>query len=456
MIRLNQREETIVALATAPGASGIAIVRLSGKESLALADKFFSKKVSSLASHTVHFGSIFDKEGKSIDSVLLLMMKGPRSFTGEDTVEIHCHGGSVAPRKVLERALEVGARMANPGEFTYRAFLNGKMDLTQAEAVAGLIHAKNERAFRSQKELFEGRLSKKISSFNRRLTEVAAIIEAWVDFPEEGLEFASQKELEGELSSLIHEIRNLLNTFHEGKKIREGVTLCIAGAPNVGKSSLMNALLDQARAIVTEIPGTTRDLIEEEMRVNGLTYHLIDTAGIRDTEDRVEKEGILRAKEALNRADLLLLVLDATKGIGKEEKELFELAPLSRSLAIWNKIDLKSDLVTQTVLQMPAVFISAKENIGIKELKEKIEELTWKKGVAPEEELILTHERHYETLMRAELALELSLKSLIQGLSPELISFELKRALIELSTLLGLDVNEEILSSIFSKFCIGK
>lgn len=443
-------QQTIAAVATPPGVGGVAIVRISGKEALAVAAKIFSGPVLSYRSHTVHFGKIGD-----IDEVLLLVMRSPRSYTGEDTVEIHCHGGTLITQRILEVVLRAGARAAGPGEFTYRAFINGKIDLAQAEAVQELIGAKNDLAIQMAKQQLEGKLSKHIASFQKRLTDIAAILEAWVDFPEEDLEFATMDEIIAQLQEIKKEMEELSATFDDGKIASHGISLCLSGPPNAGKSSLMNALLGTERAIVTDIPGTTRDLLEEEMKLGDLHFRLIDTAGIRETKEIVEQEGIRRSKRAMEQADLILLVLDASCRIDEEAVQLIEMAPKQKTLIVWNKIDLP----VVACIEMGVfrhVKVSAKEGIGLKELCDQIHQIVWKEGPPSKEEIVITSMRHAQALSRAIGALEILIGGLQTGISPEFVSSDMRNTLSELGTIIGTNITEDILSAIFSKFCIGK
>lgn len=449
--RVYQPGETIAAIATPPGSGGIAIIRISGDRALDIADSLFSGDVKSYKTHTAHLGTIFNSEREKIDEALLLVMLGRRSFTGEDTVEIQCHGGNVIARAVLESAISQGARLALPGEFSFKAFMNGKLDLAQAEAIQTLIAAKNEKAAGHAHLLLEGALSKKIESFQKDLFHIAAIFEAWVDFPEEGLEFASMESILESLSSIKEKIDSLVATFHDGKKLHFGISLCIVGAPNVGKSSLLNALLDKERAIVTDIPGTTRDLLEEEIFLNGLPVRLIDTAGLRETSDFVEKEGIKRTRKAAEEADLLLHVLDASHERSAEENELAKALPADKTITIWNKIDLKHSFEPDFGIK-----ISAKEKWGLDALKKKIDQMIWKDGPPSKEELLLSSLRHKEALCRASDALSQTLEALKKNTSPEFLVSDIRKSLFELGTIIGKNISEEILSSIFSQFCIGK
>ncbi|MES2199980.1 MAG: tRNA uridine-5-carboxymethylaminomethyl(34) synthesis GTPase MnmE [Chlamydiota bacterium] len=448
-------EETIAAIATPPGEGGIAIVRISGKESFTIADSIFSGPVLSYPSHTAHLGKILDSSGYIIDEVLLLVMKGPKSFTGEDTVEIHCHGGGLVTRRVLERTLQAGARLASPGEFSFKAFMNGKIDLAKAEAISQVISAKNEIAYAAANTQLQGALSKKIIELQTKLFDVAAILEASVDFPEESLEFASTEEILTLLNSTLQTMEHLSNTFDEGKMIHEGLTLCLIGPPNAGKSSLMNALLGKERAIVTEIAGTTRDLLEDNLYLGGLHFRLIDTAGIRETTEQIEKEGIRRSKEAMQAADLILLVLDASSPLCQESISLLNVTPKEKTLLIRNKTDLPH-MPCPSTNSFCHVSLSALTGEGVDSLKEAIQTFLWKTGPPAKEEVILTHLRHKEALDRARGLLYSVVTGLEQDISPEFLSFDMRKCLFELGTILGVNISEEILNSVFSKFCIGK
>lgn len=447
-------EETIAAIATPPGEGGISIIRISGKESLSVASKIFTGPVLTYLSHTAHLGKILDRTGHILDEVLLLVMKNPKSFTGEDTVEIHCHGGTIVTKKILEEVLWAGARAALPGEFSLKAFMNGKLDLAQAEAIQQVISAKNEMAYSAAEQHLQGALSKHIKRFQSKLLDIAAILEAWVDFPEEGLEFASQEEILDSLSEILESMNSLSRSFYEGKILHEGLSLCLIGPPNAGKSSLMNALLGKERAIVTEIAGTTRDLLEDHLYLGGLHFKLVDTAGIRETEERIELEGIRRSFSAMETCDLILLVLDASEPLSAEAHSLLQNTPKEKTLLVWNKADLPHSLP-------PDIFpfslsLSALTGIGVDALKAMIHKMIWKSGPPSKEELILTNIRHKEALDRSIEALKNITYGLHENLSPEFLSFDMRRALFELGTILGMDISEEILTSIFSKFCVGK
>jgi tRNA modification GTPase len=453
--RPSDPDSTIAAIATPAGEGGVAIIRVSGQDAKTIASKVFSKPMDKLRSHTVHFGHFLNDQGISIDKGLAIFMQGPKSFTGEDVVEFHCHGSSLIARLLLESLLKAGARMAEPGEFTRRAFLHGKLDLAQAEAVQMLIAAKSTLAIRAAEQQLEGRLSEQIHSFQHELTDIAAILEAWVDFPEEGLEFASFEELTGQLAKILHKMQSLASTFHQGRFLQEGFSLCLVGRPNAGKSSLLNALLGFERAIVTSIPGTTRDLLHENIRIGDLHFRLTDTAGLRQTEEVIEKEGIRRTKKAIIEADLVLFVVDGTYGLEEEDQTILSQLPLEKTIIVWNKCDLPG-MAPIPNSKMTAMPISALKNLGIEELKNAIEALLKKELLPDKQEVLLTQARHYEALHQAILSIENLLEGLQKGVSPEFLSSDMRHALRELGTIIGKDVTEEILNAVFAKFCVGK
>lgn len=443
---------TIAAIATAPGEGGVAIIRLSGPEALSIADRCFSGDVTGYKSHTAHFGTVIcPKTQEPVDQALLLVMRAPNSYTGEDVVEIQCHGGSLISRRVLASVLEAGAGPAGPGAFTFRAYMNGKIDLAQAEAVQSLIMAKNDLALEAAKDQLQGALSKRVLDLKSRLTEIAALFEAWVDFPDEDLAFAPEKEVEEKLESIAHELERYIASYDEGRVIHDGLQLALIGAPNVGKSSLLNALLDQDRAIVSPTAGTTRDLVQERMRLFGLHLLLTDTAGIRSTSDAIEYEGIRRSKEMIAKADLLLVLLDANQGLTAEDEALLKEIPLSKSILIWNKIDLQPPPHLEGALA-----ISAKQGEGIDLLKRAIEEKIWKRGAPSKEELVITHVRHKEALSAAYKTVCSAKAGMLAKASPELLTSDIRASLESLSSIIGSDIQEDILTKIFSTFCIGK
>lgn len=448
------REETIAALATPPGEGGVAIIRISGKEAVSIAAQIFSGPVQEFQSHTVHFGDILSSDKQVIDEGLLIVMKSPRSYTGEDVVELHCHGGVVISKRILEAAFASGASPALPGEFTFRAFQNGKIDLAKAEAVQEIIAAKNERAQTNASAQLQGRLSQKIQNFQKKITEIAAVLEAWVDFPEEGLEFMTKEEMKEKLSSVKEEMASLLSTFADGKVIKTLPSLSLIGAPNVGKSSLLNLLAGKERAIVTSMPGTTRDLIEEEIQIGAFTFRLADTAGLRETESIVEKEGIKRSYRSAEEADLVLFVLDVTHSPPPEDPFLATLQK-EKTVVVWNKIDLPhSPLLLSSFPHQ--VQVSAKMETGLEELKKTILCALGQKGDLSKEEVLLTNQRHYEALRNGIQGIENILSGLSTEVSPEFLAFDIRFALKELGAIIGSDVTEDILDTIFSTFCVGK
>lgn len=450
-----QPEETIAAIATPAGEGPVAVIRISGKNTIPITQKIFSGPVKTYKSHTVHLGKILGADKELIDEVLLVVMLAPRTYTGEDTIEIQCHGGSLVTKQVLETVLKAGARAALPGEFTLRAFMNGKLDLAQAEAVQALISAKSQISLKAAEQQLQGALSKQIAGFQRQLFDIAAILEAWVDFPEEGLEFASLDEVIASLENTLNGMIELSETFHYGKMIHEGISLCLAGAPNVGKSSLMNLLLGKQRAIVTDIPGTTRDTLEEELRLGGLHFRLTDTAGIRETDEIIEQEGIRRSRQAMEEADLILLVMDASRELKEEERTLLEGAPHEKTILIWNKIDLPHSIPAIAAFDHH-VPLSAKSQIGLKELLHTIEKILWKGHAPSKEEVVITNLRHKEALLNAIASCQKLIEGLKRGISPEFLSSDMRQILQELGQIIGTDIGEDILSAIFSKFCVGK
>lgn len=443
---------TIAAIATPPGDGGVAIIRISGRDAIAIGAKVFSGPVAHFTSHTLHYGKVHTLSGTVLDDTLLVVMRAPRSFTGEDTVEIQCHGGSLLCQKILEAVIEAGAAPADPGEFSMKAFLNGKLDLTQAEAIQAKIAARNDIALRCASQQLEGSLSKKISSLQDALMHTAAILEAWVDFPEEDLEFAPFEEVIETVQRAIDEMQKLATTFQAGKKIAQGVAVSLVGSPNVGKSSLMNALLGKERAIVSETPGTTRDLVEDDLSVHGVHLRLIDTAGIRETTEAIEEEGIRRSKKAIERADVVLLVLDVTR---KCEKPLLDLPP-HKTIAIWNKIDLPHDRPLPLLSFSHVVEVSSHTKVGLESLQDAINRIIWQEGTPHREEIVVTSLRHQEALVEAIGACSRVVDGLKQCASAEFVSYDMRCALQSLGTIIGSNITEEILTKVFSTFCIGK
>jgi len=454
--------DTIAAISTPVGQGGLGIVRVSGPDALEVADRIFRCKKglpSSLPTHTVHYGLV-EAEGQIIDNVLLIVMRGPRTYTGEDTVEISCHGGRIVLHKTLSAAIRAGARPANPGEFTMRAFLNGKLDLSQAEAVQQLIGAQNELAFRVASQQLRGKLHNAVEAIRSEVVDVAAVVEASIDFPEEDIELSSKDELRAKLASAREKTENLLSTFEDGAKIVEGVNVVIAGKPNVGKSTLLNALLEKDVAIVTPIAGTTRDVLRESLILQGITLNVFDTAGIRKPRGVVEKEGVKRSEQALQEADLVLFVLDADAGVSEKDRRIFKEAQGKRHIIVVNKIDLApgtdEEVFANEFGGAPKVKTSALKLEGIEELKRHISDNVWSQDIPSADQAIITNVRHRDALERTKEALDGALKAFQEGLSPEFPAVEIREALDALGLITGETTDEEILHKIFSKFCIGK
>ena len=445
---------TSAAVATPPGEGGVAIIRISGPDALKIADLVFSKDIFEIPSHTAVYGKILNSKKDIIDHVLVLPMISPRSYTGEDTVEIHCHGGRMA-QKVLDVIFSAGAKPAGPGEFTYRAFSNGKLDLAQAEAVQSLIGAQNDLALQSAKNQLEGVLSKTVQGFQKELAHTAAILEAWVDFPEEGLEFATTDEIIEQLKSTLAKMQKLQETFHHGQKISEGLTLCLIGAPNVGKSSLMNSLLKKERAIVTSQAGTTRDVLDADLQIGPLHFRLTDTAGIRETSEIIEQEGVKRSKAHAKTADCILFVLDTTRPLNADEKDLLEQMDPQNTILCWNKTDLQK-AQNQTPSFPHQVHLSAKTGLGLDTLETTLEKTIFSNGVPDKNQVILTQKRHFQALTEAIAALEKLITGLQTDISCEFLASDMRTILLSLSQICGTDVTEDVLDAIFSTFCVGK
>ena len=452
----DQQKDTIAAIATPAGEGAIAIIRLAGKNALSIFDKIFSKNVKKMPSHTVHFGKIIDPDNKNkiIDTALAFIMKAPKSYTGEDLIEINCHGGSLITRQVLNAVLKAGARPALPGEFTLRAFLNHKIDLAQAEAVQTLICAQNNKALAAAKDQLEGRLSQEIKTLQKELIETAALLEAGLDFPEEKLELEALKNLKPRLTSALSKMQKLFASFDLGKKLIEGMKIAIIGTPNVGKSSLMNLLCQKEKAIVTDIPGTTRDLIEETSSFGSFHFHLIDTAGIRKASSKIEKEGIKRSEKIFKEADLVLLVLDSSRPLNADDQKLIKIAKAKKTILIWNKTDLQP---SPQKLNFPyEILISAKQKTGLSLLIDTMQKTLENTQLDSKEQIILTQERHKASLKTAIENCQKAVLGIENNISEEFIAADLRFALLSLGQIIGHDLSEDILSEIFSKFCIGK
>ncbi|WP_139906238.1 tRNA uridine-5-carboxymethylaminomethyl(34) synthesis GTPase MnmE [Clostridium thermarum] len=455
--------DTIAAVATGIGEGGISIIRLSGDKALKIADSIFRGKngrsLLDIKTYTMRYGHIIDKDtDEIIDEVIVSYMKGPKSFTAEDTIEINCHGGVIATNRVLEEVIKAGARVAEPGEFTKRAFLNGRIDLSQAEAVIDIIRAKTELSMKSAIAQSEGRISREITNMRNRLLGVIAHIEATVDFPEDDLEEATSDKIKVDLKEIISDLETLISTANEGKILREGLNVVIVGKPNVGKSSLLNALLMENRAIVTDIAGTTRDVIEEYINIDGIPIKIIDTAGIRETEDIVERLGVERSKQKINEADLIILMLDISSELDNEDRQIIEFIKDKKYILILNKVDLDAKLSMSEIEQLnkdQIIETSALKGTGIDRLKDIIKNMFFKGEVAANG-LMITNTRHKEALIRAKEKCTAALVTLESGFSIDFASIDARDAWTSLGEITGDTMEEDLLDKIFSEFCIGK
>jgi tRNA modification GTPase len=458
------QEETIAAISTPFGESGIGIVRISGSLAESIAKKIFrhKKEQSSFISHHFHYGEIIDPQsGNPVDEVLIVLMKSPKTYTKEDIIEIQCHGGYFILQKVLELVLREGARMAQPGEFTKRAFLNERIDLTQAEAVIDLIRAKTQTSLEIANQQLRGWLHREMSELKERLLEDLVLIEAHIDFPEEEIEPIAFENLKGELERIIHQMEEWIDSYEEGRIFREGISCAIVGKTNVGKSSLLNVLLKEERAIVTPIPGTTRDVIEELSNIYGIPVRLMDTAGLRKPEDSIEQEGVRRAKERVANSDFVLLVLDGSRKLDEDDLEIFGEIEEKKKVVIINKKDLPLNISLEEVGNRfnddPIVLISALKNEGIDDLKKTIyHSLVHRNVKVTPEHLIVANIRHKTALNQARGNLFSAFKGLEEGTSLEFIAFEIRSALEALNEMVGETATEEVLHRIFDQFCIGK
>lgn len=454
--------DTIAAISTPLGEGGIGIIRISGKDAIKIADKIFHSpkglKLADVKTHTIHYGFIVNPQtGEKIDEVLVTVMRAPHTYTREDTVEINCHGGYITLKKILNLVLLHGARLAEPGEFTKRAFLRGRIDLSQAESVIDLIKAKTEQAQKIALDHLSGKLSEKINELRDAITKVCAHVEAYIDFPEEDIDGLTQEQIQSEINRVKEEIKKLIEGYEEGKIYREGLRAAIVGKPNVGKSSLLNALLMKDRAIVTEIPGTTRDIIEEYVNIKGIPLQIVDTAGIREAHDLVEAEGIKRSLKAVELAEIILLVLDSSKPIDSLDEEIINKIIHKKVIVVINKKDIKSRefQLPESLKDKPAVEISALKGEGIEELKELIFNTTIT-GKYEQEGVVVTKLRHKIALDNALEALDNALQTFEKKEPLEITAMFLREALNCLGQIVGVVTTEDILNIIFSEFCIGK
>lgn len=454
--------DTIAAISTAVGNSGISIIRVSGKDSLNIIKKIFNTR-HELKHSSIVYGHIVDNiSGEKLDEVLVSYFENPKSFTGEDVCEINCHGGRKITLEILELVLRNGARLAEPGEFTRRAFLNGKVDLTQAEAIMDVIGAKTKKQSKIATEQLSGNLSKKIGSINEKMLNLMAQIEVSVDYPEYDYEELSNEQIKNVLKEVEEELQSLISTYDDGKIIKDGIKVAIIGKPNVGKSSLLNTLANYEKAIVTDIAGTTRDVIEESINIGELVLNVFDTAGIRETDDLVEKIGVEKSIKTLEEAELILFLIDATVGIDKEEYELLKTTHNKNVIMVINKIDIASkekiDEIKKTISceRYKDVLISAKENEGIEELKNIILDMFNNDKFSLENDVIITSERHKSLLVKAKQAVNNSISIVEDNMPIEIITIEIRNAMKYLGEIVGTNVSEEVIKTIFQKFCLGK
>lgn len=458
MTEINQKNP-IAAIATPVGEGGIAVIRVSGKNAISIVNQAFKgKDLSSQASHTVHFGAILNKAGDPVDEVLVTLFHAPKSYTGEETIEVACHGGVLVTQLVLETILALGIKAAEPGEFTERAFLNGKMELSQAEAVADLIHAKSLKAVGAAHQQLEGKLGTHVRDFRQQIIDATAMIELELDFIEEDVEFANKEQLKKLLQDLQVEIKGLLETYETGRLVKDGVKTVLIGRPNAGKSTLLNTLVGSDRAIVTDIAGTTRDTIDVDWNFDGLLFKLIDTAGLRETEDIVEAEGVRRSQQAFENADLVIYLKDLSIPFSDEErKEVAEFQSRSGEtpfILIGTKADLE-DSTHEWRVELD-VKVSALEGLKIKELKQLLKDRALENKHFDASSLLVTSTRHRDALQKTYQHVESALNGLAMNMTGDFLSIDLRAALNELGTITGEITNEDILDSIFSRFCIGK
>jgi tRNA modification GTPase len=453
--------DTIAAIATPLGEGGLAVIRLSGPDSLAIADKCFSPigKSSSLPSaaptHTIHYGNIIH-HGKTVDEVLLAVLRAPRTLTREDIVEITCHGGLLPARLVLAAVLENGARLAEPGEFTRRAFLNGRIDLAQAEAVVDLIHSRTELALTAANEQLAGKLSQRINHLRDDLVKTLAHVEAHIDFPDEDIAPDTKEQLISRLEQGRAFMDELLRTANEGQILRRGIRAAIVGRPNAGKSSLLNQLLGHDRAIVSPIPGTTRDTIEETANIRGLPVIFVDTAGLREAGDEIEAEGIRRSHESLARAEFILQVLDSSQPLTSADENYLAQFSGKKRILVRNKMDLPPQLILPASIPAPVVEVCCLTGRGVEQLKDAIRQLVWAGEIHSEMLQVMINARHQEALLRARTAADRSIAALRSNETLELVAMELRIAMNAVGEIVGKTTTEDLLDSIFSQFCIGK
>ena len=468
--------DTIAAIATAVSDSGIGIIRISGSDAMAVIDKIYqspknSKKLSQVASHTIHYGYIYD-ENELIDEVMVAVMRSPHSYTTEDTVEINCHGGILVMNRILETVLHHGARLAEPGEFTKRAFLNGRIDLSRAEAVMDLIHSKNEFAMKASVNQLKGSVSDKVRSLRENILYEIAFIESALDDPEHiSLEGYPDKLME-KTKGLLIELKKLIDSADNGKMLKDGIRTVILGKPNAGKSSLLNVLVGEDKAIVTSVAGTTRDVLEESIKLHGIGLNIIDTAGIRDTDDEVERIGVEKARKYANQADLVIYVVDSSRNLDENDEEIIDLIKDKKVIVLLNKTDLESVVTDEDIKnkfreiygqddikhqdKLHVIRTSTKENIGMDEFEQTIKDMFFAGKIAVNDEIYITNQRHKEALVEAYDSLKMVQKSLEDEMPEDFYSIDLMSAYAALGRIIGEEVGEDLVNEIFSKFCMGK
>ena len=455
--------ETIAAIATALSPAGIGIIRISGEDALAVADRVFAaadgkKKLAGQKGYTVHYGHVVE-DGEVIDEVLALVMRSPHSYTTENSVEFQCHGGLLVLRRILSAILRNGARMAEPGEFTKRAFLGGRIDLSQAEAVMDLINAKNDYARKSSVRQLSGSLSEKIKDLRSRIIYESAYIESALDDPEHISLEGYPEHLREVVTPMAEEISKLADTFSSGRVLREGIQTVILGKPNAGKSSLMNVLVGEDRAIVTDVEGTTRDTLEEQIHLRGISLNIIDTAGIRETDNIVEKIGVDKARNIVDKADLILYIVDGSRRLDENDAEIIDLIGDRKAIVLLNKSDLTQVLTAEEVENAsgrPVLPVSAKEQTGIDALEEKIEEMFLSGEIDFNDELVITNDRHRTALEAAKESLLLVLQSIDEGMTEDFFTVDLLNAYEQLGTIIGESMEDDLADEIFKRFCMGK
>ena len=456
-------DDTIAAIATAPGEGGIGIIRISGPKSLEVAEEIFfsmsGKKISEYPARTLIFGNIKDGD-KKIDEVLVAYMKGPNSYTAEDVIEINCHGGFISVKRILELVLSKDVRLAEAGEFTKRAFLNGRIDLSQAEAVIDVINAKTDKAHEVAENQLNGSLSNRIREFRDKVTELLAQVEVAIDYPEEDIEFIAYTTLEEKTRELNKDIKKLYETSESGKIFREGLKTVIVGKPNVGKSSLLNSILGENRAIVTDIPGTTRDVIEEFVNIKGIPLKIVDTAGIRETDDVVEKIGVEKSMASFDTADLIIMVVDSSSELSEEDREILEKVQGKETILLLNKTDLPQVIaeeeVKKYVNEENIIKISALHNEGIEDVHDRIEAMVYKGDIKSSSNVIITNSRHKDALYRAMKSAEDAMRAIEDRMPLDFVEVDLKNIWDYLGYINGDTVSEDLLDNIFHNFCIGK